>query len=679
VTSATRADGSIVAYEYDSSGNMTSYSLTGKAPHRLTYDSLNQISSYTPPDVSAGNGAITFDHNKDRQITKIQYADGRSVINNYDPVSGKCIETKLPGGSYLFSYSPQSGYLATLTAPDGNRISFDYDGAQITQVSWSGTITGVVANTFDNNFRISSETVNGSSPISYQYDNDDVVKAVGSLALNTTRGQTGLTRETTLGIVTDSSQFDGFSELSTYQAKANSATLISTSYQRDQLGRITRKTETIDSATTTFEYQYDSGGRLTNLVKNGTLSARYTYDIAGNRLSAITPAGTILGSYDAQDRMMQYGDATYSYNDAGQLIERVEPQGTSHYNYDELGNLLGVQLPDGRKIDYVIDGRNRRIGKEVNGALVQGFLYHDAYRPVAELNAQNAVVSRFVYAGRAVRYMVRGADTFRIITDELGSPRLVVNSATGAVVQRMDYDEFGNVTFDSNPGFQPFGFAGGLYDRDTKLIRFGFRDYDAQTGRWTARELAGPFNGQDIYSYAGNDPINSVDPLGADPPGNEFDEKTIEQPIWDLRQAQNQLEQLKAEGGRVKSGSVRWNEIRMERERLSKLIPELRKKAQALNREANGAAHSGGILGKAMCLLNFIDLAQVAIVAIQNDHSFFEEIDIQDAAERAAAAEEGVHTIISCLGAICVTTELDEHGNRLQYDPISGTYQPTEL
>jgi hypothetical protein len=38
----------------------------------------------------------------------------------------------------------------------------------------------------------------------------------------------------------------------------------------------------------------------------------------------------------------------------------------------------------------------------------------------------------------------------------------VVNAADGTVVQRMDYDEFGVVTLDTNPGFQPFGFAGGF-------------------------------------------------------------------------------------------------------------------------------------------------------------------------------------------------------------------------
>lgn len=96
-----------------------------------------------------------------------------------------------------------------------------------------------------------------------------------------------------------------------------------------------------------------------------------------------------------------------------------------------------------------------------------------------------------------------------------GSPRLVVNTATGAIAQRMDYDEYGKVANDTNPGFQPFGFAGGIYDRDMGLVRFGARDYDAGSGRWTVKDPIG-FDGEDsnLYAYVGNDPVNLVDPAG---------------------------------------------------------------------------------------------------------------------------------------------------------------------
>ena len=61
----------------------------------------------------------------------------------------------------------------------------------------------------------------------------------------------------------------------------------------------------------------------------------------------------------------------------------------------------------------------------------------------------------------------------------------------------------------------PFGFAGGLYDNDTKLTRFGYRDYDSETGRWLARDPIG-FGGGDtnLYGYTSNDPINFIDQNG---------------------------------------------------------------------------------------------------------------------------------------------------------------------
>ncbi|MDX1474833.1 MAG: RHS repeat-associated core domain-containing protein, partial [Reinekea sp.] len=277
--------------------------------------------------------------------------------------------------------------------------------------------------------------------------------------------------------------------------------------------RITGKTETLDGITTTYGYEYDTAGRLTTVQENGVITDSFSYDANGNRLSHNGTSGT----YDAQDRLTTYGGASYSYTLNGELTSKTESGATTQYDYDVLGNLRQVQLPGGVTIDYLIDGRNRRIGKKVDGVLVQGFLYQDQLNPIAELDGAGNVVARFVYGDKpnVPSYMIKGGVTYRILSDHLGSPRLVVNTADGTVVQRMDYDTFGNVTDDTNPGFQPFGFSGGLYDQHSDLVRFGARDYDPETGRWTSKDpirFAG--NDSNLYGYVLSNPVGAVDPGG---------------------------------------------------------------------------------------------------------------------------------------------------------------------
>jgi RHS repeat-associated protein len=97
----------------------------------------------------------------------------------------------------------------------------------------------------------------------------------------------------------------------------------------------------------------------------------------------------------------------------------------------------------------------------------------------------------------------------------VGSLRVVADGF-GNVEKRIDYDSFGNIINDKNPSFEtPFGFAGGLHDRETGLVRFGYRDYDPDVGRWTAKDPIGFWGGNiDFYVYALNNPINLVDPDG---------------------------------------------------------------------------------------------------------------------------------------------------------------------
>lgn len=181
-----------------------------------------------------------------------------------------------------------------------------------------------------------------------------------------------------------------------------------------------------------------------------------------------------------------------------------------------MGNLRQVPLSD-KTIDYVIDARNRRVGKKIDGQLVQGFLYQGSLKPIAELDGNGQITARFIYGSKAniPDYILKEGKTYRIVSDHLSSPRLVVNVADGSVIQRMNFDAFGNVLLDTNPGFQSFGFASGIYDLDTGLVRFGARDYDAEIGRWTTKYSIG-FAGGDtnLFGYVLNDPVNFIDLYG---------------------------------------------------------------------------------------------------------------------------------------------------------------------
>jgi RHS repeat-associated protein len=166
-------------------------------------------------------------------------------------------------------------------------------------------------------------------------------------------------------------------------------------------------------------------------------------------------------------------------------------------------------------IHYVHDALGRRIGKIRDGNLEKGWLYADALNPIAQLDSSGNVEATFLYGTRAHvpdAMVLTDGTVYRFIADHLGSVRLVVNAETGEVVQRMDYDAFGRVLNAVNPDFQPFGFAGGLYDHDTGLVRFGARDYDAYTGRWTAKDpILFDAGDENLYGYVGNDPVNNVD------------------------------------------------------------------------------------------------------------------------------------------------------------------------
>jgi RHS repeat-associated protein len=515
ITRQALPDGRVISFTYDLNGNLASLAPPGRPAHAFDYTPVDLVSRYRPPDVNPGGDDTLYTYNPDRQATRITRPDGQTIGAGYDS-AGRLNALTIARGVLGLTYDASTGNLASIQAPGGIGLAYAYDGSLNTGTAWSGPITGTTVYTYDNNLRLAASEVNAAGVIAYQYDSDSLLTQSGALALKRDP-QTGLLLGSALGNVTDTLTYNGFGEAIGYNAAYSSTRLLDVQYTRDRLGRITAKTETIDGLTTSYRYTYDLAGRLTGVMSNGVTIATYAYDSNGNRLTYTSGSGTVNGTYDAQDRLLRYGTTTYTYTANGELLSKTNGAQTTTYQYDALGNLLAVTLPNGTQIEYLVDGQNRRVGKRVNGVLTLGLVYDDQLRPAAQLDGKGNVVSRFVYATRVnvPDYMIKGGVTYRLILDHLGSPRLVVSMATGQIVQRMDYDEFGRVLLDTNPGFQPFGFAGGLYDHDTGLVRFGARDYDAGTGRWMAKDPLRFYGRQaNLYVYILNDPMNHIDPSG---------------------------------------------------------------------------------------------------------------------------------------------------------------------
>ncbi|MDP1858404.1 MAG: RHS repeat-associated core domain-containing protein [Gemmatimonadaceae bacterium] len=515
IKTQTLFDGRVIGYGYDANGNLISLTPPSRPAHAFAYRADDQVSTYSPPAAGLPVFATQYGYNADRQVTRVLRPDSLAVDIAYD-TAGRVTSLTLPTGSLGVGYNA-AGQLSSLGSPTGGSLALTYDGFLPKTSTWSGAVSGSVGVSYDSDFRVSSVTVNGATPIGASYDRDNLLTAAGSLTLSRDAGNGRLTG-TSLGSATTSYAYDdSVGALLQLTAKHGATTLLDVAYARDSIERISALTETIQGTARTLAFGYDSLGRLDQVQLNGTLVSDYDYDANGNRIRLTTPNGISSATVDDQDRLLTYGAAGYAYTANGELKWKIVGTDTTKYTYDVLGNLTKVVIPNGPTVEYLVDGQGRRIGKKVNAVLVQGFLYQGQLAPIAELDGSNVVVSRFVYGTRenVPEYMIKGGVTYRLVTDHLGSVRLVVNTGTGAVAQRMDYDEYGRVTQNTSPGFQPFGYAGGLYESATELVRFGARDYDAETGRWTSKDPIGFWGGSsNVLSYAMEDPANRSDASG---------------------------------------------------------------------------------------------------------------------------------------------------------------------
>lgn len=301
--------------------------------------------------------------------------------------------------------------------------------------------------------------------------------------------------------------------------------------QADADGRFRGKVETVGADERRWAYAYDGDGRLVEARLDGQIVERYAYAHEGRRIVSecrATGSGPVQYAYDGLDRMRSRGGVQFAYDADGRMVERVERGLSTRYAYDASGFLAQVLFPGGQRLTYDRGADGLLRSTWLDGQPQEEFTWLDGLRPHRWRDVPARRTLEFNYEeGRRVPSAVtvyEGGYSCRqaLGADQVGTIKTVADD-TGYLIKELQYDSFGNQLEDSNPGFYlPLGFAGGVRDRHTGLVRFGWRYYMPEAGRFTAPDPARWAGGDpDLYDYCVDDPIGKIDPQGLEPEEQE--------------------------------------------------------------------------------------------------------------------------------------------------------------
>ncbi len=269
-------------------------------------------------------------------------------------------------------------------------------------------------------------------------------------------------------------------------------------------------------------YSYDDAGRLLSIVhRRGAatlLALTYTYDSAGQRISAQTTSGSPLATqaanatYDGANRLLQRGSSTYAHDENGNLTTESTSESTTTYRWDGRNRLKSVNNGE-QTTSFTYDFGGNLIAQADSGAglnLTKRFVL-DKLTNVAHQAASDGTAYS-VLSGQSIDSHVAVASSNGQIeygiADAINSTIATVDQS-GGLISQVQYEPFA-ASIPSTAGF-PFLYTGRTSTL-SGLYYYRSRFYSSVPGRFVSEDAV--FSSQSPYVYAGNQPASLVDPLG---------------------------------------------------------------------------------------------------------------------------------------------------------------------
>ena len=423
VTGIHNPDGRSILFDYDLNGNMTMLTTPTEVNHGFGYNAVNRTDEYVAPM----SGTYRYVYDRDRRVRRVVFPSGDAIEYGYR--DGRLVEILTPDDALDVTY--QCGNTVGSISNGTDTVRYTHDGRLMTSEEVSGTLNHTTSFTYDNDFRLAGIGYAGGTHL-YTYDDDGLLTGSGGFTIGQNTGN-GLPETVSDGVMELARSFNGYGEVERETVDVSGLQVGLRETQRDADGRIIEKTETLQGVSTTNDYTYDAGGRLTTVTRDGVLIEEYRYGPAGARIFEMNADRGIAArscAYSDEDHLLSAGDTVYAYDLDGFLESRTDETGVTAYEYSTRGELLGVTLPDGTLVEYEYDPLGRRAAKRVNGTTVEKYLWQGMTRLLAVYDGSNTLTMRFEYAdGRMPCAMEKDGVRYYFVYDQVGSPIIVVNEA----------------------------------------------------------------------------------------------------------------------------------------------------------------------------------------------------------------------------------------------------------
>lgn len=440
-------------------------------------------------------------YDNDNNVIRREDANGNATTYTYDQNGNILSVTDALGQTQYYTYESTYGKLLSYTDPKGNVFQFFYDdrGNQTGMRTPLNTTTSFTYNAYGQ--VITSTDANGNVT-TYSYDN------YGNLiSLTDALGHTNTKTYNVAGNLT--------SVKDPYQAETHI-----TYNNANEIIRL------VDPMGNSVQMSYDQRGTLMSTVDGKQQITRFSYDALRQQVAVTGPMNnTVTTIYNAKQKPTQVVDAMNNaikceYDDHDWITYTVNVLGdTTWYSYDNVGQVIGIRLPNGQELSYQYDALGRMIAAGDRMGTTAQYVY-DANDNVVEsiegegnhtyytYDAMNRLIQTTDANGGTSQYTYDNNDNLLTFTDANGHTTTYAYDALNRQVSSTDalghttaktYDANGNMASITDAKGQTTTY---VYDASGQLTQITFSDgktraieYDAngnvirqkdEAGRYTA-------------------------------------------------------------------------------------------------------------------------------------------------------------------------------------------------